>query len=1050
MNLLEETYEKLDLREGRLFNAGESPKEAGIPVEDWVSSGEWLTLAKRMGAEKIYFVGNDPVIVFASLPDGSSVVDEINKYRDAWCLAGPLCLFLATPDEIRVYGLTAPPPASEEEWSQLAPIEIVRRIGDVAEQLSRFQRLQVDSGSAFEGTAFSSRGQRADKQLLLDVQRASALLEEDGLPAGLAHLLIERVLLVRYLEHRGVVTTAYFQSIASSEARWSKVFSGDSREVILNRRQQGFESVLLNRSLTWATFRKLAKDFNGDLFVVSSDEQRLVKQSHLNSIRGMLLGDTDPNQPRMFLWAYDFNIVPITLISSMYERFFHSAEPDDKSGTFYTPIELVQYTVNETLSQSVLEAKPKVLDPACGSGIFLVEAYRAIVRFETLRLKRRLRTSELRSLLLNKISGIDRNPEAIRLAAFSLYLALLSYQRPQDILSSGPLPKLIQDRKSPKSAFVLAIGDAFDFTSSEVENFNVESGNSPRLPWTNGTFDVIVGNPPWTEPPGAEVSQQDRWIRASQLPVGDRSPSQAFIWRSLTLVRPGGIVALLVSAGVFANTRSKSEVFRRNFLKQVSLSKVVNFSDARHLFFARASSPFLLLAFKSSPPDHDTWLPYLTMRRSRAFTNTGSIALGRMDRRIVKQIDLGTRDYLWKTYAWGSHQDANLMSFLDSQDSLGKFLADESLHMACGWQRGGLTAPPYITSVPELSVTRLPEWGPLDPSAMDEAPRTVARPTTASLYSGQRIVITRGVHVGHGPRIRLETVPYSFRHTAYGIPLQGIPEWKAKVIVATLTSSLGRYSLFMRASRWSAWHDEVTEAQILATPLRIKNLSDTSTARVVTAVNQLQAYEAKTKSPLIGIIEEEERANLVGELNESVFDLFELTAAQRDLVNDLQTKQRELSSIEPTPITVPHRVYGTIQDLGEDSADESSLIPYLRTFISNWNIEIGPSGELSWEIHKSANPPILCAVFTSKLVSEVASSDDSKSDEWQKPLEQLEKAISRKVGQDLFVEGTVRSVTDRHIIIAKRDEHRLWTSSAAREDVEATLLLVLKVQKSRT
>ena len=51
---------------------------------------------------------------------------------------------------------------------------------------------------------------------------------------------------------------------------------------------------------------------------------------------------------------------------------------------------------------------------------------------------------------------------------------------------------------------------------------------------------------------------------------------------------------------------------------------------------------------------------------------------------------------------------------------------------------------------------------------------------------------------------------------------------------------------------------------------------------------------------------------------------------------------------------------------------------------------------------------------------------------------------------DLFVEGVVRAVTDRQIVIAKRDEHRLWTASAAREDIEATMLRVVEMQKSPT
>lgn len=1047
-DLLERTYEALGLLDGRLFDAGESPRDAGVTGEDWVTAGEWLTLAKRMGAEKVYFVGDDPVLVFVALPDGSSVVDAIDKYRDAWCLARPQCLFLATPDEIRVYGLSSPPAATEEEWTRLSPIEIVQRVGDVAEELSRFERIQVDSGKAFEGVEFSSRGQRADRQLLEDVQRASAQLEEGGLPADLAHMLIERVLLVRYLEHRGVVTTEYFQKIAAGHRQWMDIIAEQPSQVIINQRNPGFENVLQSRSFTLATFRKLAEDFNGDLFVVSKDEERMMKQSHLDRIRGMLLRATDPNQPPMFLWAYDFSIVPTSLISSMYEQFFHSAEPDDSTGTHYTPPELVQFTVNEVLTAEVLAGRPKVLDPACGSGIFLVEAYRSIVRFETLRRGRRLRTAELRALLLDRIGGIDRNPEAVRLAAFSLYLALLSYQRPQDILRAGPLPRLIATAEPGSERFVLLVGDAFDLTEDEAAQYGVDSDNSRRLRWDRESFDVVVGNPPWTEPRGADTLEQDRWVSVTGAPVGDRSPSQAFIWRCLSLLRPGGSAGLLVAAGIFANTRTKSDAFRRALLEQISLSKVVNFSDARRLFFANATSPFLLVVFTASPPERDTWLTYLTMRRSRAFANTGSVSLGRMDRRIVKQNDFYRRDYLWKTYAWGSHQDANLMSFLDGENSLDQFLGDLGTGAGCGWQNGGKPVPPYIASLRELSVKRLPEWGPIDAASFRSAPKSVAFPTTPALYSGQRIVVTRAVYDGRGPRIRLETEPYSFRHTAYGIPLPGAAEWQAKVVVGTMTSSLGRYCLFMRAGRWGAWYEEVTQAQILATPLRLRELDDPATRRVVSAVDALGAFGREPRALLVDPAEAEREATLQVELDEAVFDLFGLTGAQRDLVRDLHTNQHEIASGKPWPVMIPTRTNGTIRDLENEPSKAESLVPYLRTFLAGWNREIAPKGELAWEIHRSSSPSLLCAVFTTKVVDEAIERVEDGPEDWYGALRRIEGVVNRRVGQDLFVEGVVRAVTDRQIVIAKRDEHRLWTASAAREDIEATMLRVVEMQKS--
>jgi hypothetical protein len=1043
--LLAEVYQSLRLIEGRLLSAGETARRAGVDNETWTEAGDWLALADRMGAESVFFVEDDPVLVFAALPAVASDRDWLAAYRNAWCLARPQCVFLAAPDELRVYALSTPPTLNIDDPDTPRPLEIIHRVGDVAERLAKFDRALVESGETFAEEVFAS-DQKADRRLLADVRSATNQLVDTGLSIETAHALIERILLVRYLEHRGVITPDYLARVARHRPEWQAALTSVHATPILNVSGAGLETVLTNRDFTFALFSHLATDFNGDLFVVSDTENAEVNQQHLNTVRGMLLGETNPNQPALFLWAYDFSIVPTGLISSIYEQFFHSAVGDDDTSTHYTPTELVHFVVNQVLTPNVLAAGPRVLDPACGSGIFLVEAFRAMVRYESARRQRRLSARELRAILLTRIAGIDINAAAIRLAAFSLYLALLNYQRPQDIMEAGPLPSLIWRSDAEVGGSVLLVADAF----SDLDSLSVSSGwRKDTNGWRLG-FDVVLGNPPWGEPRGRAPRQMDRWVSANALSVGDRSPSQAFIWRAFSLLRAGGVAGLLVHAGIIANTRTRSREFRRQFLKSARIMKLINFSSVRAVFFAGANAPFLFLCYEATKPTEDSWFPYLTVRRSPALENTTALALGRLDRRVIRQSDLLLHDYLWKTYAWGSHRDAALLSRLGLETSLGNILDALEVTPGAGWQHGRHASPEFLRGIPVLNVKQMNSRGALDPAWLSTpAPASVAFPTRAELYHGQRIIVSRRAYVGEGPRARLESQPFSFRHTAYGIPLQELPTWQARIILGILLSSVGQYCLFMRSGRWGAWHDEVTEDDLLAMPVRFPGSGvDPTTRRIVKVINALQREETPDRR-MRHVLDGASYDPLLSELNDAVYELFGLTSAERDLIEDFWWAQGDLAASRPKRDGLEVRLNGTY---GWSSKLPVSQVhgdfdAYLEVFLAAWHDQMQPGGRLAWRVERVNDPPILCLIcHTEEAASPLRPPPAEQG--WEQALRNIESILDRRVTRELYIQGTVRIVSDLQIMVVKRNERRLWSRSAAREDFEATLLQAMNLQGS--
>lgn len=1046
--LLRQAYEDLDLIGGSLLQAS-STAQQGLR-DAWRSVGEWLMLADRMGAERIFFVGDDPVVLFARLPVGAAEADILAAYRRAWSLTRPRCLFLATEDELRVYALSSPPARSLDEATTLQPVEVVTRAADIAEHLALYHRESLEAGALFDAEPYARRRGRADSQLLHDVRAATDALVGAGLDRPLAHTLIERVILIRYLEDREIVTHTYFEDIAAREGRWLSALRAEPAMPALGA-QSSFVACLRSKRFTYAVFEQLAHDFNGDLFVVAEEEARQVAQNHLDLVGHLLSGAGLGDQNPLFLWAYDFSVVPTSLISSMYEEFYR-AGTDEDGGTHYTPPELVEFVLTELLTPEVLDSAPTICDPACGSGIFLVEAFRRIVRHETAVRGRRLSSQRLLRILMDRFVGIDVNSEAIRLAAFSLYLAYLNYQTPRDIRAAVPLPRLIHSAEDGSGRGVLVVADAFAPTVAEAE----EAGHPQAavLPWR--AFDVIVGNPPWDEPKGSSSRTGDQWAAERGLPVGDRNASQLFLWRSLALLKPGGTAALLIGATAVHNSRRTSRRFRMQWLKAIQLDTVVNFTPARDLFFDGGIAPFMLVKFRHLSPggtDHtSTRVSYRTVRPSAALASTRSLDHARIDRRWLRQEGLIHRDYLWKTYAWGSHHDDALMARLDVEKRLADLLPGDTAP-GYGYQRGGEPPSSRLASLPSLK--RFDPWGPLRPEWFEDPPTAVKRQPDEQLYEGQRIVIARGIRSGFGPSARLEREPFSFRHTIYCVPLRSMPRWQARTILGVLLSALGRYRLFMASGSWGVWHDSLVPDDILNLPIRMVG-HDGVSRRISRAVERLtQAEYSMVRAPTLFAAtatgDSPPVLDVLNEIDDAVFDLFELTTAERDLVRDFcqytlpLVGRRTAWARQPT-VDIQGSRMGTIADLTDEG--DFPWTNYLRAFLRVWNRELAPSGEFAWRMVADPRAQMVAVVFETRDIEAVTSSGEGEEQRCHDALGRLADSLGARLTASIRSNGMLRGVSDTSVMIAKRNEARLWTASAAREDAEATILQALALRAS--
>jgi len=208
----------------------------------------------------------------------------------------------------------------------------------------------------------------------------------------------------------------------------------------------------------------MTETFNGDLFPPPPKDAALIEEltNERLAIPQCILARTDLStlQRSLNFWRYDFSVIPIEVISSIYERFIHTTKPTEaiEAGTHYTPVNLVDFVLaqvfDDTLFDNALPSDAKVLDLSCGSGVFLVEALRRLIA-------RRLAAGEnytralVRDALYNQVYGVDVEQTAIEIAAFSLCLTAFEL----DPVPNSPHQLKFKEKLIGRNLFV---GNTFD------------------------------------------------------------------------------------------------------------------------------------------------------------------------------------------------------------------------------------------------------------------------------------------------------------------------------------------------------------------------------------------------------------------------------------------------------------------------------------------------------------------------------------------------------------------------------------------------------------
>lgn len=1048
MSSLDVLYKELDFKTGALLTATDEPSSCQ-KRSDWLEKGEWLSAAKRAGAEKIFFVENNPVAVFAECGDGT--VEKVRAFNKAWCLARPRLFFLASPGDITVYDLAQRPVDENKpkEWKKLKTLAVLDDIKEVSSKLQEFHRDNIESGRIFGDERFGDLKNRADKALIWDLKVVRRELIAAGLSddnARFAHALIGRSIFIRYLEDRGVLDKDYFLKVARQKAGWTDLLRKCPARSGLDASEKKtyYPRALADKAFTYALFRTLARDFNGDIFPEIDEEESVVSSKHLQLIQDLLYGDVGIEK-QLFFYSYRFDIIPLDLISSIYEEFYHYSTNDDEKkdkarqdGAYYTPSVLAEFVLSRVLTPTVIKKKPRVLDPACGSGIFLVEAFRRIVRYEWHRKKEPLTFGELKEILKNQIAGIEVNEEAARITAFSLYLSMLHYLDPpaidRQIKQGNKLPYLLATKSRSQDHYHCILGgvNAFDVDK-------IESSALWRERFGDECAHIIVGNPPWGKPgPKADAKTKARhktmvdWCKKNSKSIGDQEASQAFLWRAVSFLKPNGKAGMLVSAGVLFKHSTTTQAFRKQWMNSVKLDEVFNFAHVRKFFFNGAISPFLSVFFDKSLQD-DRPVRYWSAKQTAILKETQTVLLSLHDLKILREKEL-YNNALWKTCWLGSFADREFMQWLKRKKLLSVLVDREN--SGRGYQTYSKENP--AEELKKFKKTLKKISSRYEELSFSDPPEKSYNLGPLGAYAGFRVLVNEGISEKADRRgqiiARYADEPFSFYRSIYGVRLCSQDKSNYRLLLGILWSSLARYYFFMTSSNWGLWHHKILLDELYRLPVVLDEAS-AATRRVISVVEKLRDYHPQGQDVIHpdGIPEEQiedKRTKMEAQLDEAVYELYGLNEEQKDLIRDC------------CEVTLPF-FYKPFDSVGAMKAvednDYSWIENYVNVFSRRWNTYLDDSEEMRAEVHVGAHGNMVAVEFYPADKGDLWDMKP-KNDSWGYVLEQIGNSLPQPMGtSQILLDGVVHAVSENGVIIIKRNEKRFWTRSLAREDADATL-----------
>lgn len=972
--------------------------------------------------------------------NGETLQDIADIQKKIWNFKKVLFFYVYSDTEIRIYNCSEKPLLKIQEdfdyEKELQKVEIKTYHFSDAKQLEElnkfFSRIAIDSGivwSLEEAQFIRDKiklQRRVDKYLVTSLVNTANQLEQQGLKIDFIHKIILRSLFLLYLEDRG----------ATDENLYSQIKNG----------AKSYFDILDDTKATYQLYHRLEEDFNGNLFAIEKDENISVKQLQLIK-KCFISGNDNTSQIKLFEnWRlFDFSIIQIELLSEIYENFLFKTDPilKKKTGTYYTPPTLVEFILNEKLPINKGEKKYdiKILDPSCGSGIFLVESFKRLVkRYEIHYNKKLTDFDELKKLLTNNIFGIELHQQAIKVAAFSLYLALVDNLDPKTLWQKKKhrLPNLINN---PNDKSLKEQGENLFCRDTIEKNKEIEDIE----------FDLIVGNPPFGTT-DLSISIQNycsKYAFAKEMVL-------PFLHKASTFA-PNGEIALIFNTKVLTNTGRKYQNFRKWLFNDCYVEKIFNFSILRKAkknfggqLFGDATGPISIVLYqKEQPKKASDKIVYYAPKTFIKSNMIDGLSVDFTDLKYLPRKECQRPDTkIWKIAMWGGMSDWDLLKKLSkNRNNIGDYLSKNKINYSVGLQPlNKSTKKPIIDNdIPKLKFIRpekierfytnesnfsninsiLRNKETIDTylsyynvNSINDLPSINAfrRITGKELFFEPKLLAKEGFK---NNQLCFSLVENAVVYNSSVLGFSIADKDKLRLLSCLLNSKLATYFLLLVSNSWGIERERIKPNEIYEFPVDFEEKE----------IKELSLLHRDIENEITSSVINTDYSSIENKINELIYDLYNINIDEKQSIENFIMYSVDLFHKKDKSIALYPVLKNQTREYGEIISN------YLNTFLDGQDLFANVT---VYSINRFT-PLMMIKLSFSKKQKKITISSEFVDAE----LKKLDQHLWEEKSNSIYFRKKVNYLTGDDIYIIRPNQRRFWSKSMALEDASELILEIL-------